>query len=442
MNKTISVVILLVELLIKPEFAHSENEYIIQPYAIEKEKLSERATKTALNSHVFDHTTEGQVDVGVIYGDNIEVGMIYGDHRKENISLNFLYTVISEVEQSLSDDQVFTSDYRGKYLQFKTATKNHEITLTETSPQTMMGMSLQMSFTGSCSVLDPNADPDRQCSYIPSLITDRNSIDPKYFVPTRIEQKGNIGDEISEKSLAILTRPRFQSCGADGQYIGFDLYLHNIGAIPGNSISDTSSVERKEKIENTAFTGYSRIRKIIKSNYAKSVMGVTVHGFGEVWDGDNIEINMPLAVGAQVLPDVIPSLVGSDKKADTNINNNLFNAANNTSLPDNSWTIYQAGLSASDHVAVQDGVAILPTPYFNTLWFGLSPVRETSSSYRFYYDPVGQERVLTYVGGEGWASADISFLSATNHQIVNSQTLDEFYIQAYLGIYARDVNLI
>ncbi|MCW5206066.1 hypothetical protein VU08_03915 [Desulfobulbus sp. F5] len=438
----ISAVLLLAEVSLKSKHAYSESEYIIQPHVIEKEKLPVNVTRTALNWHVVDHIAEGQADVGIIYGDNFDIGTIYGDHRKENIFLNLTYTVSSKVEQSLSDDQIFTSDYQGKYLQFKTATKNNEIILTETSPQTMMGMGLQMSFTGSCSVLDPNAPPDKQCAFTPSLITDRNSIDPKYFVPTRIEQKGNIGDEISEKSIAVLAQPGFQSRGADGQYIGLDLYLPNIGATPGNSISDTSSMKRKEKIENTALAGYSRVRKIIRSNYAKSVMGVTVHGFGGVWDGDNIEINMPLAAGAQILPDVDPSLVGSDKKANTNINNNLFNAASNTRLPDNSWTIYQAGLGSADHASVQDGLAVLPRAYFNTLWLGLSPVRETSSSYRFYYDPVGPERVLTHVGGEGGASANISFLSATDQQTINSQALDEFYVQAYLTMYARDVNFI
>jgi hypothetical protein len=420
-------------------------EYIAAPRIIQNEKFSPHMTKIRLNGDMIDHTTKGHLNLGMVYGDSLNVNTVYGDNRNENLRLNALYRLKSEVEQSLSSKQVFTSDQQGDYFQLTTVTKNQQIVLTQSEPQTMQGMAVQMSFTGSCSAL-PNANqtanPNQQCAFTPSLITDRNSLDSKFFVPTRIVQSGNFADPVSDKTLAMLAQSGFQSIGENGQRVGIDLYAPNMGATPGNSSGNTSNITRVDNIKNIPLLGYSRVRKIIKANHNESVMGVTIHGLGGAWDGDNAGINFGVGAGAQLLPDVIPELAGSDDKANTNINGNLLNAAANTRIPENSWTIYQAGMGAADHASIKKGVLDTPIAHFNTVWLGLSPVRRTSVSSRFQYEATGAEQTLLTAGGEGGQLGNIAFVSASNQQTINSMILSNFYIQAYLTRFARDVNLV
>jgi len=352
------------------------------PRIIPKEKLPPHVTTTPLNGQKINHTTNGAINSSTIWG----------AERSENLYLNAIYTLDSEVEQSLSRDQIFTSDYQGHYLQMMTVNKGHHITLTGTAPQTMQGEIMQMSFTGTCSALPGlgSNDPNRQCTFIPALVTDRDSIDPLFFMPIRMEQLGDYGDEISNETLDTLKQPGFQNVGEHGEGVGIDWYFPNIGSQPGNSDSTVSNMSRIEQINTLPLLGYARVRKIIKTNHAKSVMGLTIHGIGTVWENENADVNLALGAGAQLLPDVIPSLAGSDKKVNTNINLNLFNAANNTRLPKNSWTIYQARIGSAHHTSIKNGVKVMPNAHFNSLWLGLSPVRESRFSSRFFMRRLAQ----------------------------------------------------
>lgn len=443
--KSLKVFLVLMLFTISQSALSSPPEYITPPQLIKNEKFSPRMTKIRLNGDTIDHTTQGHFNLGTVYGDSLNIDTVYGNNRNENLRLNALYSLKSEVKQSLSRDQVFTSDQQGGYFQLMTATKNQQIVLTQSSPQTLQGMRIQMSFTGSCSVLanaNQAVNPNQQCSFTPSLITDRNSIDPTLFVPTRIIQSGKLGDPVSDKTLAILAQSGFQSLGENGQRVGVDLYAPNMGATSGNSTSNTSNVSRVDNIKNIPVLGYSRVRKIIKANHDEAVMGVTIHGLGGAWDGDNAGINFGIGAGAQLLPDVIPELAGSDNKVNTNINNNLLNAAANTRLPENSWTIYQAGMGAANHSSMKEGVLDVPIAHFNSVWLGLSPIRQTSLSSEFHYEATGEEKTLISTGGEGGKLDNIALVSSSNQQTINSMMLDKSYAQAYLTWLTRDVNLV
>ncbi|MCK5924597.1 MAG: hypothetical protein KAG10_01750, partial [Methylococcales bacterium] len=121
---------------------------------------------------------------------------------------------------------------------------------------------------------------------------------------------------------------------------------------------------------------------------------------------------------------------------------NLLNAANNTRLPLNSWTIYQAGLGAADHPTTENGIRIKPVAYFNTFWLGLSPVRESSFSFETRQEFTGAEKIIINAGGEGGKLDNVSFVSAVNDQKTTSGQLESFYVQAYLQFLNRDMNLI
>ncbi len=422
-------------------------EYITAPKLIQSENLSTRITKFFLNGHQINHTTQGSLNLGMLYGDSLKINSFYATNRNEDLQLDALYTIKNQVEQSLSTTQVFSSDQQGAYFQFQTATKNQQIVLTQSSPQTMQGMQIQMSFTGACSNLkDTNktVNSNQQCAFTPSLVTDKTSIDPKFFIPTQIQQFSALGDPISNKTSTILAQPNFQSVGKNGEIVGIDIYTPNVGAIAGNSQSDTSQLSRQTHIKNIPLLGYSRIRKVIKANHKEAVIGLTIHGFGGVWDNDNAEVNFGLSAGAQLLPDVVPDLIGGNEKVDTNINNNLWNAAANIRLPENSWTIYQAAIGGAKHPSLQDGLVEMPAAHFNSFWVGLSPVRRISITSDFEYVATGSEKTLLTTGAEGGKQDNISFVSSSNQQTIDSESelVKDYYIQSYLTEFARDVNFI
>ena len=107
----------------------------------------------------------------------------------------------------MTKNNIYTVDQKGSYLQLQRIRETRKIELTRNEPQTMLGMQMQMSFTASC--LTGEDIEDKKCSYTPGLITDRNSIDPDFFVPTRIVQTANMNEVVTPESLAVMQLPGF-----------------------------------------------------------------------------------------------------------------------------------------------------------------------------------------------------------------------------------------
>ncbi len=416
-----------------------EKNYIKPPRLVQKNKLSPQLTNiflnltnTALNNDLVNFKTQG----------GFSTNYLFGTAHNHNLSLKGLYTLNSQIEQSLTRDNIFTSDFNGYYLQLKMVPIDHQITVVETIPQTMQGMLLQMSFTGSCSAVthQENNPSQQHCALIPAFAIERDSIDPNSFLPTRIEQYGGFGREVSPETLAILAQSGFQKVGSDGEVVGVEFYAPKVGMQPGNTDSTHTHVSRTEKVHTVPLFGAASVRKILKTNYAGTVMGLTIRGIGGVWEDSQSTSNLALALGAQMLPDVIPQIAGSTQKNSTNINTNLLKAPHLVRLPSSrSWTIYQAGLGYAAHPKVK---GMLPNAYFNSIWLGLSPVTERHFSTQFFYQPTGAERITLFAGSEGGVLDNISFVANVNGNEIQSAQLDEFYAQAYLTFLARDVNLI
>ncbi|MGB5963888.1 MAG: hypothetical protein WBG73_24850, partial [Coleofasciculaceae cyanobacterium] len=405
--------------------AESQNpNYINPPEIVPSSKLNTLITTIPLNGNIINHRTEWETNNSLSFGSD----------RSTNLDLNAIIRVRSQVEQSLSKDNVFTSDQQGSYLQFQTFKTQREVELLQTAPQTLQGLIIQQSFTGPCvAVNSQEAGANTQCTFTPALVTDRASIDPKFFVPTRINQVGNVGDVISPETLNILAQPGFQNVGANNQVVGLDLYFPNVGATPGNSQSNQSTISRKEDIETTPLLGFSRVRQILKANDNEAVIGRTIRGTGLILGDKNTLLNLGVTAATELLPDAKPYLEGSTNPANTNINLNLFAAANNTWIPSSSWTVYQAGLGNATHPSLtSEGKASLPDARFNSIWIGLSPVTKRDSQTDIFYVPTGPEQVTIATGGEGGALSNSSFVSNINGNAINSADLNNFYTQVYL----------
>ncbi|MGI0483838.1 hypothetical protein ACN4EK_00300 [Pantanalinema rosaneae CENA516] len=412
----------------EPDDTPRVSQYKKPPRVIPDRKVNPFITNMKLNGTLISHLTEWEITSGYSFGNSIS----------SNLNINGIYRLDSKIIQSLSHDNVFTSEQTGTYLQVQTVRQQRELTILRKVPQTFQGIGLQLTFLGSCAGVNDTA---QLCSLSPTLITDRTSLDPKFLFPTRIFQPGTVGESVSPETLSILAQPGFQ-LGEVGKEVGIDLYFPNIGALPGNTQTDETSVVRREVIETTPVTTISRIRQIIKANHHRAVIGRTVRGFPIIPGDQNQDVNLVVQLAAELLPDVEPQLEGTLEAASTNINKNLFFAANNVRLPDNSFTIYQAGLGSALHPHHQEQTLVMPSASFNSVWLGLSPVTTFSQRDDLLYQPTSRERVLVTAGGEGGRGSNNAFSSTVNSETFSSADLSAFYTQIYITLFNRDVNFV
>ncbi|MEL6459309.1 MAG: hypothetical protein AAFQ91_13780 [Cyanobacteria bacterium J06621_15] len=408
----------------------SSSKYILPPTVAAPEKIHPFTTTLPLNQIPISHLTEWE-----LYG-----GATFGDDNNTRIAADGIVKISGQVTESITKDNIYTVDQKGSYLQLERIRQNRKIELTRNEPHTMLGMQMQMSFVASC--LTGENIEGKKCSYTPGLITDRNSLDPDFFLPTRIVQTSNMSEVVTPESLAVMQLPGFQT-GANGQQIGLDLYFPNAGAFPGNTQGNQVFYERKEEINNTQIGLYSKVRQIVKANHNKAVIGRTIRGFGLVTDSDNLLINSAVQLGNLVLPDVKPRLEGSNKKVNTNINRNLFLAANNVRIPTSSYTFYQAGIGSAN--SLKPGIkkrSQIPRAKFNSLWVGISPIIERRIEPINRYKPTGKQRILSDGGGEGGVNSNVSLLSVVNGETFTANEIENFYGQIYLTNFAQDVNLV
>lgn len=408
----------------------SDPDYILPPQVAPPEKLNPKTTTLPLNDIPINHLTEWQFRAGTGFAETADNPIFFNSTLKLD----------GRVIESLTRSNIYTVNQEGSYWQLRTVPDRRTVTTTTAEPQTTNGLEIQMSLTAPC--IGPAVSPDRQCSYTPGLVIDRDSIDPKFFVPTRIFQTSNVGDVVTPESLAAIQRPGFQR-GANGQEIGVDFYFPNAGAFAGNSQSEETEIDRKEKIEYAVAGTFSRVRQIVKANHTEAAIGRTVRGFTVFVGEENPALVLAIQAGAQFLPEVVPELEGGENRMNPRINRNLFLAVNNNRLPANSFTIYSGGLgrakSLTPDIASSDRV---PKANYNSIWLGLSPVIERSfgEGDRFY-QPTGLPRAIA-LGGEGGEERNIQLVSAVNDRLFSTENLQDFYAQVYLSFFRQDVRFV
>ncbi|WP_228041824.1 hypothetical protein [Planktothrix mougeotii] len=409
----------------------SDPNYIIPPRIAPNEKVNPGTTTLPLNEIPISHLAEWQLSALQAFAETTNSALFFNGTLK----------IHAQVIENLTRNNVYTVDQKGIYLQLRTVPLERTITTTTIEPQTMNGLELQMSLTGACIL--PGTSPDQQCTYMPGLAVDRNSIDPQFFVPTRVFQTSQVGEVIKPETLAFVQRPGFQG-GTSAQPIGVDFYFPNTGAFPGNSQSQETDFRRQEDITYTLTGTFSRVRQIVRANDKESVLGRTIRGFTLFFDDENRWTNTIIQAGAQLLPDVIPRLEGSKNPVNSNINLNLFFAANNTRLPSSSFTIYSAGLGHANSLTSNvTNLSQVPTASYHSLWFGLSPViKRNFEDSEIFYQPTSPQFILANGGGEGGENTNVQLVSAVNQDTYSTANLQNFYAQVYLGFFQQNVNLV
>ncbi|ULB43949.1 hypothetical protein H4N54_15945 [Limnospira fusiformis KN01] len=414
----------------KPSPPPSDPDYIIPPRVAPNDQISAFTTTLTLNDIPISHLTEWQVS-GV---------QAFANTTNSDMVLDGTFKLHAEIIESLSRTNIYRVDQRGSYLQLRTVPLERRVTTTTTEPQTMNGLEIQMSLTGACFL--PDAPSDQQCTYMPGLVIDRNSIDPDFFVPTRVLQTSQVGDVLAPETLAFMQLPGFQG-GTASQPIGLDLYFPNSGTFPGNSQSQRSTIKRQEEIDLTIAGTFSRVRQVVKANDPQAVLGRTIYGFTLFGDDENRCLNTVIQAGAQFLPDLIPDLEGSENPPNTSINRNLFFAANNTRLPSSSFTIYSAGLGRAESLTPNiRSLREIPGASYHSLWLGLSPVIDRSFGRdRLFFRATGPQ-IAMRAGAEGGEDVDnLQLMSVVNQDIFSTENIQNFYTQVYLSFLRQDVNL-
>ncbi|MDZ8051821.1 MAG: hypothetical protein RMX68_004910 [Aulosira sp. ZfuVER01] len=419
-----------IELLQKPVLEKppaskpADSNYIIPPRVIAKEKVPAFTTTMLLNGSPISHLTEWE----------FTGGSSFSNQQNQTFDVNGIIKLNSQIEASLTKNNIFTVEQKGSYLQLQTVRTSREVTVAKKNAETIMGTEIQLSLTANCL-----SNSDQQCTYTPGIITDKNAIDPETLMPTRINQTSKFGDVVETASLDAMKQPGFQT-GANGQEIGVDLYFPNVGTV---SSSDIISATRKEQIENTPLGMYSTVRQVVRANDKEAVIGRTVRGFGLIANDENRLLNSAVQLGNLLLPDANPQIAGGTNPPNKNVNYNLFFAANNARLPANSFTFYHAGIgeakSTSPEVTDQQK---LPSAKFNSIWIGLSPITKRSLSEDTYYEVTGPQRTIVDAGAEGGYESNVNFISLFNHQSISTANLQNFYTQIYLKMFLQDVNAL
>ena len=420
----------------------SDPNYIIPPNIAADEKISPITTSLPLNDILISHLTKWQFSSSKAFANN----------ENNDIVLNSIFKLNGRVIESLSRDQIYTVDQKATYFQLRSAPLDRKVTTITIEPKTLTGLEMSMSLIADC--IFPDTPNDQKCTYTPGLVTERNSIDPNFLVPTRISQTSQAGEIVKPETLAFMERPGFQG-GTSTQPIGLDLYFPNAGALPGNTQSQKTQIEREEENDYTVTATISRIHQVVKANDTEAVIGRTIHGFNTFFDDENRGFNTAIQGVAQFLPNIIPNLKGSENPADSQINQinrHLFLASNNTRLPGNSLTIYSAGVGRAK--SLTPDIASLnqvPKGSYHSIWLGLSPIIDRSINQgRTFYDPTSPQVATISSGGEGGEASNVNFTSAINQDTFSTVSQDtfstpnlgNFYTQVYLKFLEQHANFV
>jgi hypothetical protein len=416
----------------------SDPNYIIPPNIAADKKISPITTSLPLNDILISHLTKWQ----------FSSSQAFANTANNDIILNGIFKLNGRVMESLTRDNIYTVDQKASYLQLRSVSLDRKVTTRTIEPKSLTGLEISMSLTADC--IFPDTPNDQKCSYTPSIITDRNSIDSDFLVPTRISQTSQAGEIVKPETLALMERPGFQA-GTSTQPIGLELYFPNAGAFPGNTQSQKTQIERKEENNYTAFTINSRIRQVVKANDTEAVLGRTIQGF-VFFNDENQGLNTTIQGVAQFLPDIIPDLKGSENPVNSRINRHLFLAPNNTRLPGNSYTIYSAGVGRAKSLTPDiTSLSQVPKGSYHSIWLGLSPIIDRSINQgRTFYDPTSPQVATTSSGSEGGEGSNVDFTSAINQDTFSTVSQDtfstpnlrNFYVQVYLKFLEQDANLV
>ncbi|MGG6238123.1 hypothetical protein ACQ4N7_05740 [Nodosilinea sp. AN01ver1] len=392
------------------------------PTAIEPGALSPVVTSIPIDGELIEAGQTGQAAVGVRLG---------GD-RSTNLGFAGRAVFDRTLESSTTAGNITVLRQSQRLLRGQTVLRQRQLSITRQDPVTVLGQQIQTTLLADC--LDGSG---AVCTFTPGLVTDRDRIDPDTLQPTQIDQTSNVGDVVSPASLAAIQAPGFQG-GAEGQALGLDLYFPNTTTLAGNGRAAGGTAQRYEQFDTVPAIAYSELLQTVVANANQAALARTIRGPAVVLDADQPVVNLALAAIALLLPEVQPFVPNSAAPSNPNLNQGLFFAANNTRIPANSLTLYQAGVGSSATLSAAETEQNAPWANFNAVWLGLSPVTERSYQASRRFANAGPPRTLLAAGGEGGGLNAPPVLSVVNGETFASSSLSNAYTQNYFTLFAQE----
>ncbi|MEB3226731.1 MAG: hypothetical protein VKJ86_13100 [Synechococcus sp.] len=427
-----------------------------------EEPVVNNLRKTPLNFLSPQITTQVLDGVPISHVSDWEIAAsgVISDSTTSDVDVDGFARLDSDIWQGTTSDNVAITDFRGTYLRLRSAPQDREVETNIDQPVTLGGYLYQFTLTGGCDILDPAGEnSDQICSFLPPVAFDPTSYDPDTLIPSRLLDSGvAFGGVVSEENLAFIKQPGFQR-GLPGQEVGIELNVPNSGIVAvGPETGRQGQTIRLENLDNTYSVGISTVRQVLKQNAEEAVLGRTVRGFAAIPNDEDLGVDSAIQLATLILPDVDPDLEGTDAPPNPNVNANLFTAANNSRLPANSFTAYQASVSRAESVKdLSTPPEEIPAATSNSFWVGLSPVvdrkidiLEDGSRFKDFSGP----RLVAAAYGEGGAeaadnlSAQVAATLLNSVGGVDSQVLLDFddiqnaYTQIGLAFFERDATQI
>ena len=404
----------------------SDDNYLVEPTFLDAGALSPLATTIPVDGDFIEYDETGDVTTGASFGDD----------RSANLEFDSTFTLHRTLQSSTTTGNVTVLQQEQNILRAQNILRERELSISRQDPVTVIGQNIQLSVVADCADLSGNI-----CTYTPGLVTDRDSIDPDTLLPTQFDQTANFGDVVTPESLAAMQEPGFQ-LGANGQQVGLDLYFPNTTSLAGNTQTSVGEVIRDEQFETMPAIAYSEIFQSVAANANEASLARTIRGPAVIFDTEQPIANLVLAAASMLLPEVEPFVPDTSEPSNPNISQGLFYAANNTRIPSNSFTLYQAGVghSATPTANATDGD--VPSATFNAVWLGLSPVTERSYSSTSSFSNASDPRIILSAGGEGGELDTPEVLSFIDGELFSSDSLQNAYTQNYFTLFEQDADRV
>lgn len=400
-------------------------------------RLVPLTTRVPLNGVQLEFGLEGVAGLGALGGPD----------RDTVPTLDTTFTLDEQIDEAVRGT-LFTRRQTGLYFQLRTVDNTRTVTTTKREAVDLSGSRLFLSITGKC--LFRNEDPDAYCSYTPGADVGEADVNPDTLLPENFEFDSTFGRVIQRETHEALTAPGFQrGSAATGEYPGLVVDLPNNGYSFSELRGDRNGISRYENVETRPIATMSHVEQRLYSNSDEATLDRTIRG-AVVLKADEWTTEALVAQGlAWVLPSFDARLPETGEAPNLGISNNLFYAANNTRMPEDSFTAYQSGVAWVSHPETPPtSAAETPVAWANTIWLGFSPVRDIAQSTSYRFDRTGTRDIVESEFTQGGTTGQAGEIIEGQLTIVDNLTdqlseidltsIDDLFVQSGADVTSED----
>lgn len=344
--------------------------------------------------------------------------------------------------KSLTEDVaggVFHRRQTGQYLQARTVPQERRITTVQEEAIDLTGSITRLTLTGRC--LLPGSDPEAFCTYTPGVVIGEDRIDPDTLIPNGFDVDRGFGTTISEATHDALKAPGFQRGGPGiDENVALISDIPNAGFTYSETRDDRNGISRHERTELRPILSFSEVDQNLYSTDSRAALDRTIRGGVMLPDEDWTDEAFALQALAMLLPSYDATLRPGEGAPVLSISNNLFHAANNLRLPQDSFTVYLAARAWGDHALTPPTRASeTPVAWAEGVWLGFSPVSRVTRTGETKIIPTSDRRTVRETLREGGVTYDLDPEITGRISIfdIATQGLAEFDITNIQDIYVQ-----